>query len=113
MLVRTQQMETLSGASVDTFESRMTAHLRRCFPAKCEEMKEDGVHAVIQYGIERARGYGITAERDVCRYIDVMMVYGRDFDRDPALPWAGAILSGKRWPEPTARVDQLYQAAKE
>ena len=37
---------------------------------------------MVQYGIKRAAVYGFTAKRDVCKYIDLMILFGRDFDTD-------------------------------
>src|ERR1035438_10813732 len=102
MLIRSEQMTALSNALTNTFESDMVSHLNRCFPPQCAVLGEEEVRNTIRYGLQRSRGYGITSSREVCRYVDLMMVFGRDFDRDPKLPWAAAILNGKRWQNPTA-----------
>jgi hypothetical protein len=113
MLIRGAQMQTLSDGRAASFGREMVGHLQRCFPAECEAMGDDGVRETIRIGIEKARSYGITAAREVCLYIDVMMVFGCDFDRDPKLPWAASILSGRRWKDPAAKVDRLFRTAQE
>ncbi len=90
----------------------MTAHLGRCFPARCREMGPAMVRELIRYGITRAARYGIEAQRDVCKYIDVMIVFGRDFDEDPAHPWAQSILGDPSLRHAMVRVENLYEAAK-
>lgn len=113
MLIRSEQMTALSNAATDSFESDVLSHLKRCFPAECTALGEETVRNTIRYGIERSRTYGITAAREVCMYVDLMIVFGRDFDCDPRLPWAASILNSKRWKDPAAKLDQLYRTAKQ
>lgn len=70
----------------------MVIHLRESFSKQTELLGEPKLREVIRLGIKRAAVYGITIERDVCHYVDLMMVWGSDFDRDTNLPWAGQIL---------------------
>ncbi len=113
MIVRQEQLNTLSESATSDFENRVVAHLSKCFPAESEVLQEQGVREIIQYGMERAASYDVSAERDVCKYIDVMMVFGRDFDKDEDLPWASRILNDKVLNNPTARIDRLFTVAKE
>ena len=113
MVIRTEQVDTFADASLSDFEGRVLIHLRKCFPDRCAKSDEASLRGAIRYGIQRASAYGITAERDVCKYIDLMVVLGRDFDRDPNLPWAAEILTGRRWRTPTLRIDHLYQTAQQ
>src|SRR5580693_7918942 len=112
MMIRTEQMATLSTAATDAFELDVLAHLKRCFPAECAQAGDASMREAIRYGWERARRYGITSSREVCTFIDVMMVFGRDFDIDPGRPWASAILNGVELEDTTAKVDELFQTAK-
>ena len=64
----------------------------------------------IQYGTKRAADYGITDRRDVCKYIDLAVVFGRDFDTDRRSPWAGKILGQRS--SPALRMRTLLTAAK-
>ncbi len=109
--IRREQMAAFSGAARQSFEDRMVVHLNRFFPAQCEALGESEVRIVISYGIRRAREYGVKAERDVCKYVDIMFTFGRDFDRNPEFPWAGIILKERSYPTPSRRVDHLYDVA--
>jgi hypothetical protein len=113
MLIRPEQMQALSAPSRGAFEEKVVAHLNRCFPDECAKLGEQNVRATIRLGLERARSYGITTSREVCLYIDVMMVYGRDFDRNPKLSWASEILNETLWRDSCAKVDALFRTAKE
>jgi hypothetical protein len=61
-------------------------------PARIRAAGEEQVRETIRLGIERARVYGVTGKRDVCKYIDLIIVFERSFDADPRYPWAGQIL---------------------
>lgn len=88
----------------------MVVHLKKFFPRQCEAEGEPQIRKTIQYGIERAAAYGITAERDVCKYIDLMIVFGSDFDADEQLPWAGEIL--RRRSHPATKMRALHSSAQ-
>ena|SRR5579884_3331283 len=113
MVIRSVQIDTLSEAMTGTFESDLEKHLRRCFPKECALLGPEAVRKRIRYGIDSSRRYGIVTEREVCMYVDLMIVFGPDFDRDPNLPWASSILNAKRWKDTSAKMDRLYRTAKE
>jgi hypothetical protein len=110
-VIRQKQMETLSQAAVKDFENRMVIHLNKFFPEQCEALGEPKTREAIQYGIKRAAIYEIETERDVCKYIDLMFAFGRDFDIDPGLPWAARILQDAKYKNPTTKVEDLHQTA--
>jgi hypothetical protein len=110
LAVRAAQIAALSQAEVQKFEDWMIAHIRQFFSKQCGALQESQLRELIQYGIKRAANHGIVSERDVCKFIDLMIVFGRDFDTDKQLPWAGRILANRR----TARskIRSLYEAAE-
>jgi len=99
--------------AIQDFEHRMGVHLRKFYPAACATSGDEPLRELIRYGVERARGHGITNERAVCIYIDVMFAFGREFDVDPALPWASALLSRKDVPSERALAHRLFARAME
>lgn len=112
MVIRGEQMAALSDAAAVAFEDRVLGHLKRCFPELCGEREEADLRGAIRYGIQRAGTYGVVMQRDVCRYIDLMMVFGRDFDRGAGLPGAAEILQDTDFESGTARIEFLYARAK-
>lgn len=94
LLVRSEQMAVFSAAAEKEFEDWMVAHLNRFFADRCKRMGEEALRELIRYGIHRAASYGLTIRREVCKYIDVMLVLGRDFDKDPRHERARQILMG-------------------
>ena len=99
-----------SQVEVQKFEAWMLAHLRKFFPERCEALGETQLRETIQFGIKRAAAYGITLKRDVCKYLDLVIVLGRNFDEDRTLPWAGKILNGRD--RPTKRIQCLQDTAR-
>jgi len=112
MVIHPAQMAAFSQSATERFESRMLEHLNTCFPEQCRAWGEPKVRSTIRYGTERASAYGITAQRDVCRYIDLMVLFGPDFDRDSSLPWLSAVLNDRAMRDPTVKLEALYNEGK-
>ena len=110
LTIRQAQFAVLSQLEVRKFEDWMLVHLKIFFPSQCAVAGETQLRQMVQHGIQRAAGYGVTARRDVCKYIDLMIVFGRDFDTDKRHRWAGEILAKRR--NPHAKIKTLFQAAK-
>jgi hypothetical protein len=111
LTIRKQQFAVFQKAASEEFEARMMAHIQKFFPHRMAELGEASVRDLIRYGIERAASYRISQEPEVCKYIGIMVVFGRDFDRDPQLPWASAILREPNFPSSSVRVTELHKAA--
>ena len=112
LTIRKEQLAAFGPLGEKTFEDRVIAHLKKVFPEQSESLGEPKLRETIQYGTQRAAAYRIISERDVCKYIDLMVLYGSDFDKDPNLPWAQSILQNKGIKDPTNKIDNLFNAAK-
>jgi hypothetical protein len=109
LTIRLAQIAVLARVEVQKFEVWMTTHLEKFFPAQSAAMGDLQLLAFIRYGIEHASHYGFRAKRDVCKYIDLMVVFGRDFDTDKNARWAADILA--RRGDPSARMQLLFTTA--
>jgi hypothetical protein len=98
LIIREEQLAVLNRVQTNKFEDAMLAHLKKFFPKKAKA-GEPKLKEAIQHGIKQAGAHGIVSERDVCKYIDLMMVFGKDFDADEKLPWAAEILEKEQDPE--------------
>jgi len=107
--IRPEQMKKFSEAAIRRFEDMMVVHLSRYFPNRCKAAGEPELRRAIRYGVKRAASYKIKAQPDVCRYIDLMMALGGDFDTDPKLPWASEILNAPTSQE--QRISALLRTA--
>src|SRR5262249_44287198 len=110
LAMRPSQMAEFSRVEVQKFKSWMLVHLNKFFPTECQSAGEMHIKETIQYGIKRAASYGITSKSDVCKYIDLMVVFGRDFDTDRGLPWASEVLSRRN--SSSIKTCLLLQAAQ-
>jgi hypothetical protein len=94
LVIRREQMEVFSSYMRDRLESRLAIHLERFFPDVCRQLGGSGVREAIRYGIERSGSYGMRSHQAVCKYLNLMFTFGRNFDTDPQHPWAAEILHG-------------------
>jgi hypothetical protein len=108
--IRKEQMAVFEKVAEGDFENRMLSHIKEFFPEQHGRFAESSLREFIHYGVDRAAAYGIELQPDVCQFIDLMLVFGRDFDHDPALPWASTILNDPEIPGPTARIYELQNA---
>ena len=107
--IRAQQMTALEQAVLKTFEKEMVEHLKKFSPQHCEVMSEPRVRSVIQLGMARAKTYGFTNRGPVRFYLEMMFMFGTDFDTDPLLPWVAKILNDTAMPDQMKQADRLYE----
>jgi hypothetical protein len=112
LTIRKEQIAVFGPLGKKVFEDRMLTHLKKFFPEQSESLGEPKLRETVQYGTQRAAAHSIISERDVCKYIDLMILYGRDFDKDPNLPWAQSILRNQALRNPSAKIERLLEAAK-
>lgn len=107
-VVRKQQVESLQRTALLQFEDDMVLHLGEFTPAHARSLGEPGLREVIRLGIARAGSYGFTHFGTMRFYLEMMFLFGSDFDSDPQLPWAGSALRDPATPDQTMRADRLY-----
>jgi len=108
MKIRKEQMEAFRRSAVLRFEDDMVMHLKRFTPTHAELLGESGLRQVVRLGVERAERYGLTNAGPLRFYIEMMFLFGSDFDTDPQLPWAGNTLGDPATPDQAMRADRLY-----
>jgi hypothetical protein len=91
--IRPEQMAVFSASLRKRFETEMAAHLETFFPKPCARMGPEELAVFIRRTVDKALAYGIERERDVCKFLDVAMALGQDFDHDPQHSWAREILT--------------------
>lgn len=96
--------------AAEHFEEAMIAHLRGFSPWQAEILGEAGMRAVIRLGVARAEAHRVTSADAVRFYLDLMLMFGSQFDTDPLVPWAGAILRDPGVADEAARMGRLHEA---
>lgn len=110
LVIRAEQMVALGESIKRRFEREMADHLSTFFPEQCAALRADELSLFIQTTIDRALAYGIDCERDVCKFLDVAMALGNDFDRSDEHPWSREILSDEMLVG-QEKIDRLVQEA--
>jgi hypothetical protein len=113
LTIRKEQLAVFQKVASQNFENRTLSHIKKCFPKQMGTLGEPGTRDLIRYGIQRSASYRFRKQSDICKYIDIMVIFGRDFDRDPELPWAAGVLNDRSLPSPSARASELHRAAVE
>ena len=91
------------------YEDSLVAHIREFFAERFRAAGETEIREMIRHGIRKSGIYGIVTELDVCKYVDLVIVFGRDFDHEHV--WARDILIDEEL-DPADRMDDVYEAAK-
>lgn len=109
MVIRTEQMVQMEKYAERAFESEMANHLREFAPARTQSMGDESLKTMVRAGLSKARGHGFTVRGSVRLYLDLMCVFGSDFDTDPQYPWAAEVHneSGTEMD----RADRLYRSS--
>lgn len=92
MTIRPQQMAVFAQSEREKFQDWVVNHLWRFFPTQCAATGEQGLRRIVLDGIEKAARHGIKSRAGVCKYIDLMVLLGRDFETDPRFSAAADIL---------------------
>lgn len=93
--IRPEQMKTFSEVEIRKFEDRVIVHLQTSFPDQVGGIPEPKLRATIRKSLADASNYNVRDEVDVWRYIEYVVRYGADFDKNPATSWAGEILRNR------------------
>lgn len=101
-------MEAFSQQQRERFEDEMVVHLRREYPAALAQRNDAWVRDLIREGTEQAREYGIILERDVARYVELMLALSPDFDDSRKTPWCKEILNDDSLTA-ERKLDRIYE----
>lgn len=111
MTIQKRQLDAIGARLARRWEDTMVLHLETFFPELSAELGPQGVLHAIEIGQKKAARYDIHSERDVCKFLNFMFAFGMDFDIDPELPWAHAILTNEGLVRANVKLHLLEQAA--
>jgi len=107
LIIRAKQIAVLDAAMLASFRRRMLAHLQSVFPEHTATWGEHRTVAVIDASVSHAGRFGIVAERDVARFVGLVVGLGPEFPDRPETAWTHELLQAPHL-APDARVDRLY-----
>jgi hypothetical protein len=105
-VIRREQIEVFRQAALEAFEKEMVLHSKDFSPRLCEVIGEGQLHVVLRRAISRAGEYGFTNRGPIRLFVELMFLFGSDFDTDPQYPWAAKILRAPD--EQMQRAEQLF-----
>ena len=91
LIIRREQLEGLGTAQWRSFNARLAVHLRDVVPAQAAALGE-GLEPAIEHHLAAARESGFTTERDLARYVDLVVALGPGFG-DLRASWIGRIVA--------------------
>lgn len=111
MLTITQaQWKAFSRDAKRRFEHRLLLQLHALFPQAASALGES-LPALIADGIDRAQQLGFESERNVTRFLNLVMEFGPQFHKPGRFPWVDKVLRDPMLNDPTARMDALMDLA--
>lgn len=112
MKIRNEQIEAMAKEVRKAFEHRVLDHVLKYFPAQARLFGRERLYPLAVRAIDQANAYEMVSEESAYVYADAIMMLGADFDVDPQLPFAGAVLLERGLSE-RERAAGLYNAVKE
>jgi hypothetical protein len=106
--INRHQMESLREAAVEDFVRRAAKHLRATCPESLAGRDSEALLSLVRDGVRKAAGYRIRAERDVVRYIELMVSVQPDFDQLPAVRAIRPLLTHPGYPG-SSKVERLQE----
>ena len=113
LFISNKQLEVFEIPGLRRFEDEMVEHVKGYFPNHFSAIGENGIRNTIGYAYKRAKSYGFTTQRNVCKYLNNMIIMGSNFDADPLHPWAHSILHEDNKKDSKIRIDKLSSKAIE
>lgn len=111
--LRQEQVDAFRPKFIAKFEDDMVQHLREFAPKQWAVLREPRVRQIIKAGSKRANSYSFTNRGPVRFFLELMFMFGCQFDTDPQHPWALGVLKDSRVADQMVRADQLYRAMNE
>lgn len=111
MLIRKEQLEVFENYARAELERRIFAHVSKFFPKEISELGTDAARRLIHDGIRRAQAFRFVTEGNICKYVDLLVVLGSDFDT--RFGWARNVLAEWNSSDPDDVMSRLLVAADE
>ncbi|MGE5488957.1 MAG: hypothetical protein ACM3ZB_14170 [bacterium] len=110
MIIREEQLKKFSEVLRRGFEDRLFACLKQALPVHAEKFGDERTRRAIQLGVERAAACGIRSEIGTARFVQLLFLFDRDFERNPRYPWATQVMADPGI-SGDARAERLVQSA--
>lgn len=98
---------------VSDFENELLIHVQNYFQGHYQMIGEDGIRNTIRYCLKKCKQYKFTTKRNICLYLNNMLMLGSNFDDDPQYPWGRTILKDVKFKDSVRHIDDISSNAME
>lgn len=91
LILRNAQVQAIAESAAEDRRGRLARHLRAQYPDACAALGDRRLAHLVRLGISRATRHGMRRESDLELFVELMVEFGKDFDRSPDVPWALAV----------------------
>jgi hypothetical protein len=106
--IRTEQIEALSANAGSQFELQMCEHLAEFAPLESKMLGRERMRAFVREGMKRAAAHKFTQRGPVRFYLDLLVLFGWEFDNDSQFPWAAAVVGDHSPADQMERAERLH-----
>lgn len=106
--IRTEQIKVFEVEAFKHFEDEMVEHSKEFSPRLCEVLGDEQLRVALQQAMSRASRYGFTNRGSMRLYIELMFLFGSDFDTDPQYLAISKVLKASG--EQMQRAEEIYKA---
>lgn len=100
-------MEHMKAARRDSFVARAVRFICDSYPGIAKRADAAELASLVDFAIQRANVYGFVSERDIVKYLTVMVALGAHFDEDARFSMLRLPLSGMGRTSPEVRIAYL------
>ena len=107
LTIRNAQMEVLSAQQRQKFVDAMCEFLRLQFKQELQGISQTSLQAKVSAALNSASRYGLRSHRDCCRYLNLAVTYGWEFEQLPENAWMREYLTDPNAGNPSQRLQRL------
>ena len=107
LTIRNAQMKVLSAQQRQKFVDAMCEFLRIQFNQELESISQTSLQAKVSAALNTASHYGLRSHRDCCRYLNLAVTLGWEFEQLPENAWMLEYLTDPNAGNPSQRLHRL------
>lgn len=106
-------MAQLQASRTEDFVNRAVAFVKDGYPDIAARADSASLSELVRFAVERARRHGFVSERDIVKYLSVMISLGPRFDDDPRFEQVRLPLAEMPGTPPAVRIEFLLAMAED
>jgi hypothetical protein len=110
LTIRPDQLEAMTFGYLLGRRPAFIAHLREFHAPSVAEKDDDGLQRLLADALRKAMSYHLTSTRDICGFLDLVMVFGLDWTI-PENAWLHDALAGDSPADAPRRLERLRRRA--